>query len=439
MSNDQLYDICTRPCSGGPLQFLIKRRPQPHLRALPPPPVIAPPVPLDRQQLPPIGTSPFSNHFPGKRPSPQSQHETSSSTSDRRGDFYEGSALDSASSRRNNPLPRPPPQRPVVGIRILRNPPPNIPLASGRSNSSSSSGLPFVPPLQIQRSGTAVTPPLYARSPPATRDGSYSREHLRSRDGLSSRDGSSNRDNSVNLLDPRPGHMRRGSDVEQNEQDRFLRRDRERRERDRREKEKEQKEQMRSEQTKQWQMAQMRNFDTPSPVERLSPTATWNHSDILDARTRPGTSGTPINSPRTASNERPSTAQPLIRSSNNTPFYSSSQSYRPNTATLITNGRQGSIPNHAPPYSYQPPATATGVPTSSFQQTNAVERGQAVPDWWVVRSHPRAPPHSASPPNAHFSDIDTQYQQLRGTKRLQPSSLPSISRTVRPVALSRYS
>lgn len=428
MSNEQLYDICTRPCSSGPLQFLIKRRPQPHLRALPPPPVIAPPVPLDRQPLPPIGTSPFSNHFPGKRPSPQSQHETSSSTSDRRGDFspsYEGPALDSASSRRNNPLPRPPQQRPVVGIRILRNPPPSISLASSRTNSASSSGLPFVPPLQIR--SPAVTPPLYARSPPATRDGSYSREHLRSRDGLSSRDGSSNRDNTLNLLDSRPGHIRRGSDVEQNEQDRLLRKDREKRERDRREKEL--REQMRSEQTKQWQMAQMRNqfTDTPSPIERLSPTATWNHSDFIDARTRPGTSGTPINSPRTASSDRPSTAQPLIRSFNNTSFYPSSNqaSYRPNTANLISSSRQGSIPNHVQPHSYQPPATATGVTTPGFQTSAG---GQAVPDWWVVNWHGRDA--RAPLPMKSFSDLRQQAANTQPRRRLPTPTSATSSRSI---------
>ncbi|KAF8529432.1 hypothetical protein JB92DRAFT_661814 [Gautieria morchelliformis] len=99
LNNDTLFDLCNR-CADrmGSLKFIIQRRNaqiylRPDIRALPPPPIIAPPVPHDRDRqphLPHIGTSVRSAARQGTRPSPHSQHsqpDTASSTSDRRVDI----------------------------------------------------------------------------------------------------------------------------------------------------------------------------------------------------------------------------------------------------------------------------------------------------------------------------------------------------------------
>lgn len=430
---------------------MIKRRPQPHLRALPPPPIIAPPVPVDRQPLPPIGTSPFSIHHAGKRPSPQSQHETSSSTSDRRGDFspsYYESPLPEVTSPgwRNGPLPRPPP-RPSVGIRFLKNPPgtsPGVTVGSVRPinsiHSASSSGpsengshhlTRSVPPLQIDRTerrgNAASTPPLYiAKSPPATRDGSYNRELLRSRDGYFSRE------NTLNSPESRPGHLRQGSDVEQSEQERLQRKEREKRDRDRgrdrRDKEKEQTYQMRSEHTRQW--AQMHSQSTEiashSPIERLSPTTAWNN-DIFDTRSRPGTSGALGGSSRTPSGDRPSTAQPLSRPPNSTTTHPppSHFPYRPSTAT--PGSRQGSVSNLGQSRSYQPPATATGV-TNFGSPSTALDRGQVVPNEWMIGWRAHDPPVRALPSMKSFGDLRQQATNPPLRRRLPTPTSATSSR-----------
>ena len=516
LSNEQLFDICSRLADrSGSLKFIIQRRStQVYLRsdrrALPPPPITAPPVPHERPpQLPHIGTSFRPNVRQGNRPSPQSQHDTASSTSDRRNDItsagdnntylsdggYDppshmprtrvGLLRTSPSQSQLSRLPQPPQpsQRPSVGIKFMPkqshmmgassrglSPMHSSPggLSNSTSDSSSSQHLlpsaPYIAPLQIDRSNDrsrgsiTPTPPSYAQaslSPPNSRDG------LSSRDGQGSRDGFSGEGWLV-----RPG--RRGSETAA-ERERLLeqteraeaRRDRERRDRtrERREKERELTNQMRTEETKRWREQQgslyrsNNSSASHSPSDTLSPGELWQGNDRPEVKCRPGTTGTAANrslKPPPAA-DRPSTAQPLIRPSNNLPNGYQSRSPascltpgtpRPATSSnatsssSVTRSLQPAYQSRHPYPQHSPPAPIPVVSNAPQLDSSgqSVPRGQAVPRDWMVNwlGHDGPARTTQMPPMQHRLPLSAGSKSMDNLRNQYFNSGSSSPRTRAP-------